>query len=166
MNFNKKRLKANIGSVAFEIDAEAYEMLAEYLDDIDSRCQDSSDRMGTMHDIEMRIAHIFKEHIVPTQEVVTVWLVRKAMTAIGNPEDFGKRRREPGSRSAKKFHRLIRPRDERVIGGVCGGIARYFELDVSLVRVLTFLLIFFGGISIWAYVILWIVIPEERRIMQ
>ena len=56
--------------------------------------------------------------------------------------------------------RLFRSQDS-IIAGVCAGLAEYFGLDTSLVRIGTLILILFGGLSIWAYIILWIVIPEE-----
>ncbi|MDY5240422.1 MAG: PspC domain-containing protein, partial [Alistipes senegalensis] len=57
--------------------------------------------------------------------------------------------------------RLYRSRTERSIAGICGGLAAYFDADPTLIRLVTLLLILFGGLSIWAYIILWIVIPEE-----
>lgn len=51
----------------------------------------------------------------------------------------------------------------RVIGGVCAGLADYFGLDTTLLRIIALLLILFGGISIWVYVILWIIIPSIDR---
>ena len=44
---------------------------------------------------------------------------------------------------------------------MCGGLADFFGVEASMVRLVTLLLIFFGGLSIWVYIILWIVIPEE-----
>ena len=57
--------------------------------------------------------------------------------------------------------RLLRSRTDRMIGGVCGGLAQYFCLDSSALRVISALLILFGGMSVWVYLILWLVIPEE-----
>ena len=57
--------------------------------------------------------------------------------------------------------RLYRSRTERVLGGVCGGIAEYFGVDPTLVRLLALVLILAGGAGIIAYIIAWIVIPEE-----
>jgi phage shock protein C len=57
--------------------------------------------------------------------------------------------------------RLTRSRSERMIGGVCGGLAEYFNIDPTLVR-LAFVLAFFavsGGF--WLYIIMWVIIPEE-----
>jgi phage shock protein PspC (stress-responsive transcriptional regulator) len=48
-----------------------------------------------------------------------------------------------------------------MIGGVCGGLAQYFGLDSSALRVISALLILFGGMSVWVYLILWLVIPEK-----
>jgi phage shock protein PspC (stress-responsive transcriptional regulator) len=55
---------------------------------------------------------------------------------------------------------LRRPRDGRMIAGVCAGVARYFGLDVALVRIIAVLLAVFGGSGILLYVIGWIAIPE------
>lgn len=50
-----------------------------------------------------------------------------------------------------------------LIAGVCGGLAEFFGLDPSLVRIATLILILFGGLSLWAYIILWIVIPQAPQ---
>ena len=57
--------------------------------------------------------------------------------------------------------RLYRARDERMIWGICGGIAKYFNVDPTLVRVIAVLLIVFGGWIIIAYIILRFLIPLE-----
>jgi len=50
---------------------------------------------------------------------------------------------------------------DKKIAGVCGGVARYFDLDSSLVRALWLLCIFLGGTGVLAYLILWIVMPLD-----
>ena len=57
--------------------------------------------------------------------------------------------------------RLYRSRKDRMIGGVAAGLADYFDIDPTLVRVLFVVALFLGGSSILAYIILWIVVPEE-----
>jgi phage shock protein C len=58
--------------------------------------------------------------------------------------------------------RLIRPRVGRMVAGVCQGLANSYAWDVTWVRVITVLLtIFGGGIGLVAYVVFWIVMPEE-----
>jgi phage shock protein C len=65
-----------------------------------------------------------------------------------------------GSVLARK--RLIRLRSNRKVAGVCAGFAEYFDLDITLVRVVWLISVFLGvGLSLIAYVIAWIVIPEE-----
>jgi phage shock protein C len=57
--------------------------------------------------------------------------------------------------------KLYRSRTDRMISGVCGGLAEYLEVDVTIVRVITVLLALFSGVGILAYIIGIIVIPEE-----
>lgn len=57
--------------------------------------------------------------------------------------------------------RLLRSRDERVLGGVCGGIGEYLGVDPVLIRLAAVLLVFAGGAGVIAYIVAWIVIPEE-----
>ncbi len=57
--------------------------------------------------------------------------------------------------------RLYRSRSDRRISGVCGGIADYFKMDPTLVRILFVLGLLFVGGTFWAYIILMILIPEE-----
>lgn len=57
--------------------------------------------------------------------------------------------------------RLYRSK-ERIIAGVCGGIAEYFGIDPVIVRILWLILTFIGGSGILVYAILWFVIPSKR----
>lgn len=57
--------------------------------------------------------------------------------------------------------RLYRSRRVRVLGGVAGGLAKYFNLDPILVRVLFVIITILHGFGVLLYVILWIVVPEE-----
>jgi len=57
--------------------------------------------------------------------------------------------------------RLYRSRSERMICGVCGGLARYFDMDPTIVRIIFVLLIFANGLGILAYIIMAIVVPLE-----
>ncbi|MFR9533885.1 MAG: PspC domain-containing protein [Rikenellaceae bacterium] len=58
--------------------------------------------------------------------------------------------------------RLFRPYSDRVLAGVCGGLAQYFGLSSGLLRFITLLLILFGGLSVWVYIVLWIITPSGR----
>lgn len=57
--------------------------------------------------------------------------------------------------------RLTRSRDKK-IAGVAAGLANYFDLDPTIVRILFVLVFFLGGASLLAYIIMWIVMPEEK----
>ena len=57
--------------------------------------------------------------------------------------------------------KLYRSRENAMLGGVCAGIANYFDTDPSLVRLATVILFFAGGIGILAYIIAWIIIPKS-----
>lgn len=62
--------------------------------------------------------------------------------------------------------RLVRPRLGRKIGGVCAGFAEYFDVDVTLVRVVWLLLAILGfPFGIIGYIICWIIIPEEPLLL-
>ena len=48
------------------------------------------------------------------------------------------------------------------LAGVCGGLAEYFGLDASIVRIIWLLCVLFGGFGLLAYLIMWIVMPEQK----
>ncbi|MCK8058329.1 MULTISPECIES: PspC domain-containing protein [unclassified Fusibacter] len=60
--------------------------------------------------------------------------------------------------SSKK---LYRSRHDKMIGGVCAGLANYLGIDTSIVRILVFIAVFFGGLSVWLYIAAMIFIPLE-----
>lgn len=170
----KETVNVNIGSVAFTLDEDAYRVLGSYFDDIRRRLPEGDTE--TMGDIEARVAEIFREKIASPMRVITLDLVRATMNQMGSPADFGEPRdasqaadggawRQAGTsgeqppQSAPR--KLYRSRTERSIAGICGGLAEYFDADPTMIRLVMLLLILFGGLSIWAYIILWIVIPEE-----
>lgn len=57
--------------------------------------------------------------------------------------------------------RLYRSRKDSTIGGVCGGLGEYFNIDPTFIRIVAVLLIFADGIGIWGYLIAWIVMPRR-----
>ena len=63
--------------------------------------------------------------------------------------------------SSKETKRLYRTREGRVVAGVCAGIAAYFGIDPTLVRLAFALFTIFGGAGVLLYLVAWIVIPEE-----
>lgn len=63
-------------------------------------------------------------------------------------------------------HRLVRPRADRKIAGVCAGFAEYFDIDVIVIRLVWLIVALLGGTGLLAYVIAWIVIPEEPLMLS
>lgn len=52
---------------------------------------------------------------------------------------------------------------DKKIGGVCGGLAEHFNVDSFLVRIVTFCAIFFGGVSLWVYILIWLLAPKGPK---
>jgi phage shock protein PspC (stress-responsive transcriptional regulator) len=61
--------------------------------------------------------------------------------------------------SGKKLYRSLA---DRKIGGVCGGLAEYFAIDPTIIRLLFVLGLLLVGGTFWAYIIMWIIIPEQQ----
>ncbi len=59
--------------------------------------------------------------------------------------------------------RIYRSRKERIIAGVCGGLAEYLDIDPALVRLIMVILIFANGIGLLLYIIAWFIIPLEPK---
>lgn len=60
--------------------------------------------------------------------------------------------------------KLYRSSEQRVIAGVCGGIAEYFSIDVTIVRLIAVVLLLPGGLpGLLPYVIMWIVVPTSKE---
>ncbi len=57
--------------------------------------------------------------------------------------------------------KLYRSTTDKMIAGVCGGLAEYFEIDSTLVRILFLALLIFGGGGVLIYIIMWIVVPKR-----
>ncbi|MBE3582742.1 MAG: PspC domain-containing protein [Limnochordaceae bacterium] len=57
--------------------------------------------------------------------------------------------------------RLYRSRSQRMLGGVCGGLAQYLDVDVSVIRLAWIVIACLAGAGVLAYILAWIVIPEE-----
>lgn len=59
--------------------------------------------------------------------------------------------------------KLYRSRDERMLAGVCGGLAEYFHIDPSLVRLFFVLFFFLGGSALLVYIVMWLIVPIAPR---
>ena len=163
----KETVNVSIASRAFTLDKDAWSLLDSYLDNIRSRIE-PEDR-ETIDDIESRIADIFVENLPSPIMVVNASLVRKVMDQIGSPDIFGAPRSSgsnsdtPHNNTRNSVKQLRRSVNERVIAGVCGGIAQYMQCDPSVIRIITFIMVLCGGLSAWIYILLWLIIPESEQ---
>jgi len=57
--------------------------------------------------------------------------------------------------------RLFRSRTDVMLGGVCGGLAKYLDVDPTIIRLVFILLFFIGGGGFWIYLVLWLITPVE-----
>ena len=164
----KETVNVNIGSMAFTLDKDACRLLSSYFDDIRRRLPE--DDAETMAAIEARVAEIFRERVASPMRVISIEIVRATMAQMGAPSDFGEiRRPDPQNGESQAApdnpqlppRKLYRSRTDRSIAGICGGLGKFFDTDPTMIRLVMLLLILFGGLSIWVYIILWFVIPEE-----
>lgn len=58
---------------------------------------------------------------------------------------------------------MYRSEKDKMIGGVCGGLAEYFNIDSTIVRLVFALIVIYGGSGLILYIILWIVVPTESQ---
>lgn len=61
--------------------------------------------------------------------------------------------------------KLTRSRTDVMVAGVCAGLARYFSMDPTVVRLIFVLLLLLGGHGILVYIILWIIMPQDPEIL-
>jgi phage shock protein C len=83
------------------------------------------------------------------------------MCAWGIDSEGASAMEEPGN--ALEPRKLYRSETQRMVAGVCGGLAEYFNLDVTVVRVLFLILSVFGGSGIVIYLVMWIIVPDARK---
>ena len=62
------------------------------------------------------------------------------------------------------YKKLTRSTTDRRIAGVCGGLAKYLNIDPTVVRIIFLVAFLFGSLGFWAYLIVWIAAPEDNRI--
>ena len=167
-----KTISINIAGFAFIIEEGAYQALQNYLEAIKRNFQDDAEREEIMTDIESRIAEIFRDKLTTnSREVVLSPDVDEVMNIMGRPEDYVTEdtiiieeptpNTESESQDTRSDRRLYRDGENAMIGGVCSGLAHYFKIDPSLMRVLFVLFGILGG-GVLLYIILLLVIPEAK----
>ena len=160
----KKAIKINLCGIIFHIDEDAYEILREYLTGVEHQFSRSAEGSEVIQDLEIRMAELFSERMKPHRKVISSEDVRAVLITMGAPEDIGEKKHEHYSHSGrdrfagKRHSRMYRDSEDKPIGGVCSGLAFYFNTDPLLIRIL-FIIALFVGFGFLVYIVLWIALP-------
>jgi len=161
-----KTIIININGIVFHIEEDAYEILKAYMTDVKRHFMNSADSLEITTDIENRIAEMFNDMLLREgKQVIVEQDVKAVVEQMGSVEDFEPA--EDGARpQAETFNyntesrRLFRDPDDHLVGGVCAGIANYFDFNPVWVRLLFVISFAFAGTGFILYIILWIVVPK------
>lgn len=179
----KKIININLSGRVIPIEDSAYERLQHYIESLRRYFAHEEGRDEIINDIESRIAELMNEKIRKGAQTVTDADISEIIASMGTIEDFEAVEKENDARtntgatesasqqsssssdysqSGKKRNRLYRDSGDKMIGGVCSGIAYYLNIDPAIVRIL-FAIITFGGFGLGflAYIIMWIVLPPK-----
>jgi phage shock protein PspC (stress-responsive transcriptional regulator) len=171
----KKVININFKGRVIPIEETAFEQLQQYTESLRRYFANEEGRDEIINDIEDRIAELFDEDLKKGSACITDESVNTILNSMGRVQDFAEMDNEPSiagstNGSSKTFATpteeprgsMSRNSNDKIIGGVCSGIAHYLKIDPTVVRVL-FALISFGGFGagILIYIILWIVLPER-----
>lgn len=171
----KKVININFQGRVIPIEEPAYENLKKYVDSLRNYFSNEEGKEEIINDIENRIAELFNEKIKAGASFITEEHVEGIVSSIGRPEQFDEisMKDETASTSSSSNNysgysnaprgSLFRNSKDKLIGGVCSGMAAYFRIDTSIIRVL-FVLIAFGsfGTMFLLYIILWAILPKKE----
>lgn len=163
----------------FHIDEEAYQILSDYLKNLEKHYKSLSYGKEIVEDIEARISELFSPKSKDNQFVITAQIVKEVIATIGSPEDIDgdldekkEQASEPNQTpssapTASQRKRFFRDLEDKKLGGVCSGIAHYLNFDVAFVRIAAAVLVFVTfGYSVLVYLILWLLTPPARSTAQ
>lgn len=161
-----KTININLGGTLFQIDDDAFKILRDYLQAINNRFANVQGGNETAEDIESRIAEIFQSQR-GLAGVITTANVEEMIKIIGKPEDFdhGESVTAVPLNSSQR-RKMFRDPEDKIIGGVCSGIAAYLNTDPVLFRILFVLSAIFFGLGLFIYLALWIALPQARSDSQ
>ena len=162
----KKTLTVNLGGTVFHIDEDAYQLLDKYLTNLRLHFNKEEGSDEIMNDFEMRISELFNERIRLGYEVITIEHVEVVIKRMGKPEDLFEneniqeenKNQNTSNKENEGKKRLMRDPDNKLLGGVAGGIAAYMGWDTTAVRLAMILLLFVPYAPI---VIIYIIILQK-----
>ncbi|MBE7652159.1 PspC domain-containing protein [Tenacibaculum finnmarkense] len=164
-----KTININLGGFFFHIDEIAYQKLNYYLKAIaNSLNDDPQGKNEIISDIEARISELLSEKITDVRQVINENDIEQIITIMGQPEDYSETQDTYSDDYSSNYKaekgsvkKLFRDGDDKFLGGVCSGIAHYFNIDVIWIR-LAFIILVASGFSPLAYIILWVLLPEAK----
>ncbi|MEO8710848.1 MAG: PspC domain-containing protein [Parafilimonas sp.] len=172
----KKVININFQGRVIPIEESAYEILKEYIESLRQFFANEDGKDEIINDIESRVGELFSEVLKKGSACITDTDVESIINSIGRPADFeaedggtGKTDNAGANQSSEKFQtapgargRLYRDENDKLLGGVCAGLANYFRIDPSIMRIL-FAVITFGGFGtgFLIYILLWIILPSR-----
>lgn len=129
-----KIVKVSIAGVGFTFDAEAFEVMKNYLDTLEKAYSATNEGREVVADIEARIAELILNQ-QEASKIVDVAFAQRIVEQLGYPEDMPKEEEA----TAKLERRLYRNSEGAKMGGVCSGLGTYFGVDPSFLRIGIFL---------------------------
>ena len=157
----KKTLTINIGHSIFNIEEDAYDILNRYLDSIKNYFNKIDNDLDIIKDFELRIAENFSSKVSSSKQCIDLSDVKEVIEIMGSLDDFKEIYNDTDTENVKeekKSNKLFRDSSNRIIAGVCSGIAEYFKIDPIIVRVLFFIAV---PLNLIVYIIFWIGIPSK-----
>lgn len=174
----KKVININFQGRVIPIEEAAYDMLKQYVESLRRFFADEEGRDEIINDIEGRIAELFGESLKKGSTCITEADVNQIIESMGRPEDFegeeGKVKSQLGGEENRGHQhtadsesprgRLYRDENDKILGGVCGGLATYLRVDPTIVRLVFALISFGAGTGILLYILLWIILPSKALV--
>lgn len=171
----KKIININLAGRVIPIEDSAYESLQRYIESLRRFFINEEGRDEIINDIENRVAELMNDKIKKGATAVTDEDMEQIISSMGRVEDFATAEEEnigaAGTASGQSTYeqqtgrrfsgRLYRNPNDKILGGVCSGIANYLNIDPAIVRLLFALLIFGAGTGLLIYVLLWIILPAR-----
>jgi len=171
-----KTININLGGYAFTIDEDAFETANHYLNTLTRHFGGGEGAAEIMQDIETRMGELVNRN-KGTRTIVNKVDILEAISVLGTPEELrdidfaesttNEKKKDTSSFQIKTGKRLYRDGDDKVIGGVCSGLASYFGIqDAVWVRVAFVLLGLAGGASFIIYAVLWAIVPVAKTVSE
>jgi phage shock protein PspC (stress-responsive transcriptional regulator) len=143
------------------VEEDAYDILKMYLDSIKNYFQKMENDSEIISDFELRIAENFSSKLSSGKQYINLSDVKEVIQIMGSLDDFKEIYNDVEAEQEeekKENNKLYRDSSNRIIAGVCSGIAEYFKLDPIIVRVLFFIAV---PLNLIVYIIFWIGIPSK-----